>query len=205
MFGFLRTPFSKRAKADPAKTPSGLSPSYFENMPVSELISTARSLGSWFTLTFDVTTALIRRLHSIALFDNHVAAGHRQLAGEMADGLIKDLERSLNATQLQALNKAVSNTKELARKGGYGSLAWQLREFAISSQDTIPYVMKPQHRHLVPDFVDVVGPDAISSAKPFMLREGIRTAKYHSDDPVLILHGLAASGDKALVCRPKNR
>ena len=57
--------------------------------------------------------------------------------------------------------------------------------------------MKPEHRHLVPDFFAAMPPQLAAQIKRPSVRELVLQSDYNSGNAVLILHGLCAKGDKA--------
>jgi hypothetical protein len=189
--------FGEKTKA--AKQDASLSYEQLEGVPLDELLKLMNSRPPE-TMPFGSAQAILRRLHQIALFDNHVPEEQRSMARGLAEALAADLEKSLsdNPKGLAAFKTAISQTYELARSGGYGSLVWRLNEYPMSGAETIPYVMKLEHRHLVPDFLEIVGPERVSDMRYHMIRQLILQANYNSRNSVLILHGLAAKGDKAV-------
>jgi len=77
------------------------------------------------------------------------------------------------------------------------SLGWKIAEESISGADVIPYVMRPEPRHLVPDFLEGVGKETVVQVRKEFVRGLILAGQYEAYNAVLILHGLAAKGDKA--------
>jgi hypothetical protein len=57
--------------------------------------------------------------------------------------------------------------------------------------------MKPEHRHLVPDYFEALGKETILKVRNLLVRFLILAEPYQAYNAVLILHGLAAKGDKA--------
>ena len=57
--------------------------------------------------------------------------------------------------------------------------------------------MRPEHRHLVPDYFEAIGKEAVLRRRKNYVRHLILAGQYKTDNAVLILHGLAAKGDKA--------
>jgi hypothetical protein len=112
-----------------------------------------------------------------------------------------NLEMSVsdNPNGLTALKNLHNSLMENAKFVGVGSLTWQLKEYDISNVDTTTYVMKPERRHLVPAFIEVVGPSVLAQTKRELVRQFVLQREYKSHNAVLILHGLAAKGDKAAV------
>src|SRR5262249_7787943 len=95
---------------------------------------------------------------------------------------------------LQAANKLMI---ERARWFGIESLFWKIAEESVSNADFFPYVMRPEHRHLVPDYFEAIGQETVVKDRKEFVRHLILARQYKADNAVLILHGLAAKGDKA--------
>jgi hypothetical protein len=142
---------------------------------------------------------LISRLRRIALFDNHIPQQDRVGAMNLVDALTRDLQEMLagDPKALKALKDGEEAILALARQGGVGSLIWRLDEYSISTADTIPYFMKPEHRHLVPDALEAM-PTVLSQTKRLLVEELVKQSHYKTSNSVLILYGLVAGGDKAV-------
>ncbi len=196
MVGFLKAILGNRA--DATKQNPALTYEQIEGMSFNELVALITPLAAK-TSSFASSQAILRRLHQIALFDNHVPDEQRAASAKLAEVLAADMENSIsnNPEGLAALKAAISQTHKLARQGGYGSLVWRLNEYPMSGAETIPYIMRPAHRNLVPDFLGIVGPEYVATVRRHMVRELILQASYNSRNSVLILHGLATKGDKA--------
>ena len=151
------------------------------------------------TMQSNTLIALIQKFNTIALYDNHVPSAHRSAALKLAEALTTDLEKVLadKPEAIAALRHANDAMVEMARKGGYGSLRWKLEEDLIEGKDYIPYAMKPEHRHLVPDFLEILGPESVAGMKHHLVRQLIWQSDYSSNNAVAILHGVATKGDKA--------
>jgi hypothetical protein len=187
---------SRRTEPSPPQQGSSISYEQLEGMPFQEVLALVKSLPV--NAQSRNLTAFVRRFYNIALYDNHVPQEHREAALKLAEALTADLEKALaaNPEALAALKNANSQMIENTRRGGYGSLMWKLEEYSISGADTIPYVMKPEHRHLVPDFLEIIRPQTVAEAKHHWVRQLVLQSGYNSNNSVLILHGLAAKGDK---------
>jgi hypothetical protein len=200
MAKFFKSLFrSNSDKPVPSPSHIDLSLTYqqIEHMPFPEIVELVQSLPT--NTQFQSMTALARRFYELALYDNHVPQEHREAALKLAEATTADLEKGLaeNPEALAALKTANSHLIENAQKGGVGSLIWRLQEYSISGGDTIPYVMKPEHRHLVPDFLETLEPQLLARTKHHLVRELILQRSYNINNAVLILHGLATKGDKA--------
>ena len=141
----------------------------------------------------------IKRLYTIALYDNHVHEQHRETALRLAEALTADLEKALsgNPDALAALRKANSYMIENARLHGVGSLSWKITEESVSAADILPYVMKPEHRHLVPAYLEAMGEETVTKIRKELVRQLILAGQYEAYNAVLILHGLVTKGDEA--------
>jgi hypothetical protein len=142
---------------------------------------------------------LLKRLYNIALYDNHVLDQHREIALKLAEALTKDVEKALsgNPDGLAALQKANNYMIENARLCGVGSLSWKITEESISAADTLPYVMRPEHRHLVPAYLEALGEKTVTEIRKELVRQLIFAGQYEAHNAVLILHGLVTKGDEA--------
>lgn len=81
---------------------------------------------------------------------------------------------------------------------GIGSLGWMIVENDIPTDEIIPFVMRPEHGHLLADYLAAMGPAAVEKLKPSHVRHLIISRQYdNSFNAVLILHGLVAKDDKA--------
>jgi hypothetical protein len=67
----------------------------------------------------------------------------------------------------------------------------------MSAAQTVPYIMKPEHRDLVPDYLKTLTSESITRVKPALVRQLIVQESYNSHNAVLILHGVVTKGDKA--------
>lgn len=168
-----------------------------QGISFTDLMSLLQSNSSS-QLPYKTVQAIIQRSYRIALFDNHVPKEHRDAASSIADALTQDLAAMLadQPEMLAALRAIKPRMFELARQGGCGSLMWRIAEFSIPPASTISYIMKPEHRHLVPSYFEAL-PQVLASYKNLFVRELIIQSSYKSRNAVLILHGLVAKGDKA--------
>jgi hypothetical protein len=116
---------------------------------------------------------LVHRLYNIALYDNHVPEEHRKIALRLAEALTADIEKALsgNPDALAALRKANNHMIENARLHGVGSLSWKIMEESISEADILPYVMRPEHRHLVPVYLEAIGEKTVSEFRKELVRQ----------------------------------
>jgi hypothetical protein len=203
MAGFLKALFQGSSEKKPASSPppQDLSMAYeqIEGKPFEEVLALVQSMSKTTQARSGSITVLIRRFYRIALYDNHVPQEHRAAALKLAEALTADLEKahSDNPDAVAQLKAAISQMVEEARRGGYGSLAWRLQEDSISAAGTVPYIMKPEYRPLIPDFLDFIGRDAVKNMKHHLVRQLVLQQNYNSYNAVIILHGLAAKGDKA--------
>jgi hypothetical protein len=201
MSGFLKTVLSgisRRSGSSPCHDVLSIRHEQLQVMSFPKLLTIVKALP--LNAPAQDIVALVRRSYNIALYDHHVPNEHREAALALAEALTADLEKGLAADPkaLAALKDANNYTIENARQHGYGSLAWMLQEHSISNVDTIPYVMKPNYRHLVPDFLEIMRPQDMAMAKQHLVRQLIEQSEYNSNNSVLILHGLAAKGDAAM-------
>lgn len=203
MAGLFKSLFQVSSEKKPGSSPppQDLSIAYeqIEGKPFEEVLALAQSMSETTQASSESITALIRRFYRIALYDNHVPQEHRAAALKLAEALTADWEKahSDNPDAVAHLKAAIRQMIEKARQGGFGSLAWRLQEDSISAADTIPYIMKPEYRHLIPDFFDFIGRDPVKNMKHHLVRQLVLQQNYNSYNAVIILHGLAARGDKA--------
>jgi len=145
--------------------------------------------------------AVMRRLYNIALYDNHVPQQDRDAALKLADALARDLETTFaaNPQMLAELQKAIERTKDNASRWGCGSLVWMLNEHPMPAKQVVPFIMKPEHRRLVADYLETLSPDNRTNLRRFFAHQLVMQSDYASRNAVLVLHGLAVKGDPAAI------
>jgi hypothetical protein len=196
MAGFFRSLFpagTERREPTPSQPVPPL-----EQMSVDEILAYAQALEG---LSVKQTSALLQRLYDIAFFDHHVLPQHRDVAQRLAEALNTDWETAIsdNPEALASLKRANNKVLENVRLGGIGSLFWKIEEEGISSADTLAYAMRPEHRHLVPDYFEVTGKEYVLQFRKEFVQFLILAGQYEASNAVLILHSLAAKGNKAVV------
>jgi hypothetical protein len=195
MAGFFRSLFRTGTER---QEPTPLQPvPPIEQMSLEEILAYIPSMGD--KASVQQCIPLLQRLYEIALYDHHVLPQHRNAALQLAETLTAGMEKGLSDTPdawatLQAAN---NHMIENARRFGIESLFWKIAEESVSDADFLPYVMRPEHRHLVPDFFEAMGKEAVMKERKEFVRHLILAGQYKADNAVLILHGLAAKGDKA--------
>lgn len=196
MAGFFRSLF----RAGPERrepTPSQPIPS-IEQMSVDEILAYTQALEG---LSVKQTSALLQRLYDIGLYEHHVLPEHRNTALQLAEALNADWEAALSDKPdgLATLKRANDHVSEGVRLYGIGSLFWKIAEEAISDAEALAYAMRPEHRHLVPDYFEAIGKEKVLQVREEFVRLLILAGQFEASNAVLILHGLAAKGDKAAV------
>ena len=168
----------------------------YEGLSFQDLLALSQSLPP--KPEGKMLTALARRYYHIALYDNHIPQEQRDAALKLAEALTADLERAVasNPQSLAALRDATTFIVDNVRRNGYGSLAWKITEYSISNADTISYIMKSEHRDLLPDFLGIMPPDAVAAAKPHMVRQLVIQSGYETERAVFIVNNLVAEGDR---------
>lgn len=154
---------------------------------------------------------IAHRCNAIALYDHGPTAEERERASELARILDLEIVKGIADRQdlLASYRAAVDFFTSPANitRYGVGSLQYLLVEEAVADADQIPFAMKPKHRALLAGFISSLTPGALALAKPLMIRElicqyrigaALHHAGYKTGNAVLILHGLAAAGDRAL-------
>jgi hypothetical protein len=166
-------------------------------MSLEEILAYIPSMGD--KASAQQCIPLLQRLYEIALYDHHISERHRNAALKLAETLTTELEKALSDTPdaLIALQTANKLMIERARWFGIESLFWKIAEESVSNADSFPYVMRPEHRHLVPDYFEAIGQETVVKDRKEFVRHLILARQYKADNAVLILHGLAAKGDKA--------
>jgi hypothetical protein len=102
------------------------------------------------TTTTGILSALFRRLIGISYYDHNIPDDLRRTATRLANAVRADLEKGENdPEQLEAIRKACEKTMANARGFGYGSLLWLLDEHKVPASDTIAFMLKPEHGHLL--------------------------------------------------------
>jgi hypothetical protein len=199
MPSFFRSQTNDRAEPPILQEQLSISYDQLEGMSFPEVFTLLQSMLGNTPARARNLLPFIQRFYRIALYDNHVSQEHRETALQLAETLTADLEAALldNPQAVSALKLANRHMIENARLTGYGSLAWRLREYAIPDADLIPYVIKPEHRHLVPDFFAAVPQQVAAKIKGPCVHELVLHSSYDSRNAILILHGLCAKGDGA--------
>jgi hypothetical protein len=194
MKGFFKSLFrTSKERQEPIPSRSAES---IKEMSIDEILSYAAS-GE--LKTSGQAIALIQRLYTIALYDNHVQEQHREIALRLAEALTVDLEKALseNPDGLADLRKANNYMIENARLWGVGSLFWKITEEAVLAAEIPQYVMRPEHRHLVPAYLEALGEETVTKYRKELVRQLILAGQYEAYNAVLILHGLVTKGDEA--------
>jgi hypothetical protein len=191
MAGFLKSLF----RGNPAK--AGPKPKDISEMSVAELVVTVQSRTE--PMTTDLVLPVMKRFYHIALFENHIPDTDRNKAITLAEAIQKDLEAALinNPDAISAIRTYVDRLRELAKQGGYRSLVWQINEYSISAAETVIFIMNLEHRDLVPNCLTTISPGTLASIKVHLIRELVLQSNYETRNAVLVLHGVAAAGDKA--------
>lgn len=166
-------------------------------MSVAELVVTVQSRTE--PMTTDLMLPVMKRFYHIVLFENHIPDTDRNKAITLAGAIQKDLEAALinNPDAISAIRTSVDQLRELAKQGGYGSLVWQINEYSISAAETVKFIMNPEHRDLVSNYLTTISPGTLASIKVHLIRELVLQSNYETRNAVLVLHGVAAAGDKA--------
>ncbi|MER9845385.1 hypothetical protein NKJ59_29995 [Mesorhizobium australicum] len=195
MAGFFKGLFGGKAKTPP---PGKITFEQIEQASLADVLKMIDGLDPHTTMAS--ATALVRRLYHIGLFDHHVEQEERSKALVLAEALFDDCCKAFASDPVQtaALQNAKSATIEMARQYGVGSLFWNLQEFAISNADTVPYVMKPEHRHLLPDLLTNMPAEMLQGDRHHYIRQMIIQSDYGVQNAVLVMHGLAAKADPAV-------
>ncbi|WP_321820806.1 MULTISPECIES: hypothetical protein [unclassified Burkholderia] len=194
--GFLNSLFGskKTGKQETPQIPS------IENMSLEQIVAFTqehlRTQGMSASLGID----LVQRLYTIALYDHHIDSTQREHAARMLAALKQDLE-SAHANDpnfLEAFHRANEMMEQDARFRGIGSLAWLIEEENVSNSETVPFIMRPEHGHLLGDFLSLLPPETISQTRLHLVRQLILSRRYSTcTNAVLTLHGLVAKGDSA--------
>lgn len=171
-----------------------------EQMSFEQILAHIVSLDG--AMPIGLATSLVRRLYEIALYDHHVPIEQRKNAYQLLEGVKADLETTLaeNPGALEAFRNANKHMEGNVRYIGVDSLAWTIKENNISDNQIVSFVMRPEHGHLLADFLVTLEPSVVESVKTQLIRELILSRRYDNTyNAVLILHGLAAKADSATV------
>lgn len=194
MAGFPKSLFG--ASSAPDKPTPPMPP--IEQMSFEQILAHIRTLHGEMPLRF--ASSILRRLYEIALYDHHVPTEQRKDAYQLLESFKADLEKGLadNPDAIEALRNGNSRMENDVRHTGVGSLAWMIQEYDVPTDEIVPYVMRPEHGHLLGDFLETLEPTAVETIRPQLVRHLILSRRYdNSGNAVLILHGLAAKADKA--------
>jgi hypothetical protein len=138
----------------------------------------------------------LRRLSEIIVLDNRIPEQQREMALKLYCAIMQYLkESSDNPDALKALKDANDG---MIKNACNGSLSWKINEESIPSEDVVAYAMRPDHRHLVPDFLATTEIEELKKIKREFIRQIILSEDYDGMNAVLMMHGLTAKGDKAV-------
>ena len=168
-----------------------------EDMSFEEVLEYIENSPS--NVGMDVMGALTQRLYKIAYFDNHVPLEHRNGAVKLLESIKATVEDTLkdNLQGLKAYQDAYTTQEEAIPYVGYGSLAWMMKEQDIKDQDVISFVMKPEHAHLLQNFLVVMGDERVVELKSILLKEFVYTRRNKEVNSVNTIHGAVSDGDEA--------
>lgn len=192
----LRSLFSRSSK----KQPKNLTYETIKAMGLHDLIDETRDQGR--EVDLHTMGAISRRLYEIGLFEHQLSQDDRAMALAAADACVATIKGAIadNPEALAALRKATDSLISQAPFNGYGSLHWLIEENAIRAEEIVPYAMKLEHSHLVPNFLKVLSEETITNIRPGLVRELVRARRAERVySAVFILHGLAVSRDPATV------
>ncbi len=194
MVGFLKSLFGGSSAPDNPTPP--LLP--IEEMSFEQILAHICTLGDAIPPSHAIR--LVKRLYEIAFFDHHVPMEQRERAVLLLDSVKAGVETALadKPDAIEAFRNANSDMENNVRHFGVGSLAWMIKEHDVPTDEFFPYVMRPEHGHLLADLLEALGPTAVENMKPQLVRHLILSRRYNNtSNAVLMLHGLAAKGDKA--------
>lgn len=171
----------------------------FTTMSVDDIVGfiTNRKDASFHT---DELIGCLQRLYEIGLLENFIPDQKREVALKLAAVVTKQLEDiwAGDTKSIEALKAADDAMAESAKVHGYGSLIWKIKEEQVPDDHVIAYAMKPEHRDLVPNFLSAIGDELKQKGKREYIRQLILSEDYEGGNAVIMLHGLAAKGDRAL-------
>lgn len=175
-----------------------------EEMSLQEIIDFIKNVGPTLTKgqkANDAWIDLTKRLYRIALYENHVSDQDRAAALLILESVKKTVEQAHEKSpqSLAAYRKANALMESEAKIYGLGSLAWKLKEHAVSNADMIPFVMRPEHGPWLANFLHMMSDKTLAQMKPLMVKQLVWTRRPHEiSNAVLVLHGLACTADPAI-------
>jgi hypothetical protein len=196
--GFLKSLFTGNKKVAELERKEPQSIDSMDSMSLAQVLDFIKSFKESIPSSFVV--GIHKRLNEIALYDHHLDQETRRQAWQVLAALNKDIEKvnANNPGYLQALQAASDFMVSNARFIGVGSLKWLIDEHAVTTEAIMPFVMKPEYGHLVADFLAALGAEPLAQVKDGLVHHLILSRRYgRCTNAVLILHGLAAKGDKA--------
>ena len=194
--GFLNTLFGskKTATQEVPSTPS------LDDMSLEQILSFIQAHFRTQSMSASFGIDLVHRLYTIGLYEHHTDWGQREQALQLLKAVKQDLEAA-HANKpdfLTAFHRANETMEQDARFRGVGSLAWLLEEESVPSSEIVPFVMRPEHGHLVGDFLSQLDAETLSHVKSDLVRHLILSRRYGACiNAVLTLHGLITKGDHA--------
>jgi len=148
---------------------------------------------------------LTKRLYEIAYFDHHIPTEKREAAVQLLGSVKQDVKESFkdHPDLLNAYQAANQFMEDNIIKFGYGSLAWLSEENQIKAKDIIGYVMKPEHGHLLSEYLKIMREGSggtLRKIKPYLIKNLI-ILRHHfpggMENAVLEVFGLVTKKDPA--------
>lgn len=194
--GFLNSLFGgkKTGKQEMPRIPA------FDNMSIEQIEAHLREHLPTQGMSESLGIDVVQRLYTIALYEHHIDSEQRECAIRMLKAVKQDLESAYadEPNFLTAFRKANETMEQNARFHGIGSIAWLIEEENVPSSEIVPFIMRPEHGHLLGDFLSQLAPETLLRTKLHLVRQLILTRRYDTCiNAILTLHGLVAKGDRA--------
>jgi hypothetical protein len=152
------------------------------------------------TVTVGFLGAMYRRAMEIAYHSHGTSTEDRNLAAIIAKATREGMLNAGQNEDLGPLRAAIEATEHRARTTGHGTLPWLIEEHAVPSEQTIQFIMLPEHSHLLGSMLDLLKSDVRAGMRDGLAAELLHTRRVRNgDSAVIIAHGLAIANEPATV------
>jgi hypothetical protein len=171
-----------------------------EQMPFADLVRLVdvehRTLPEKITIGF--LGAIYRRAMEIAYHGHGTSDDDRTHAALIAKAIRESLLNGGESECPPPLRAAIEATEYRAKATGYGTLHWLLAEHDVPPAETIQFVIRPEHAHLLGGLLNVLKPNVRAAMRPGLIGELLRTRRASNGHSLVsVAHGLAVAYEPA--------
>ncbi len=189
---FLKSKFTQKKAIEPI---TALQSFDYESMSLRQIME---YFSSGQSMTADIGISLTRRLFELAYFDINSSNEEQDIAKELLEKLIKEMENGLanSAESLQSYRKANEFMYKSIPRMGRGSLAWKVELAIAKGDDSLNVLIDPSSGPLYPDYIESIGEENWKKQKPGILKALIRDRKRNGEsNATIILASLVCATD----------